>query len=232
MLRRVFAPAVVALSAVLLVSATAPAMAQDGMITQTGKAADAFPGLQKFLNLPAGERSQVNIYYNLRIKHCDASLVRATLNAGGKTMALHIAGDGRVTPLPTRDQLNGGATLSMTMPSSCTIGPKIKVYSTQPAGKTYDAAGLATGIKQGNSAMGKIAGALAMTLKKLDRVYFVGADNGTVDVNGQSKPLPETGNGEEYPAGTPYYVPSQFPGATRITLSRPASIALFDTPEK
>ncbi|MBW8881155.1 MAG: hypothetical protein JF615_06950 [Asticcacaulis sp.] len=229
MLRRVFKPAAVVLSAVLLASA---AHAQTGMTTQTGKAADAFPGLQKFLNLPAAERSQVNIYYNLRIKHCDASQVRATLTAGGKETVLHIAGDGRVTPLPTRDQLNGGATLSMAMPATCTIGPKIKVYSTQPAGRTYDAKGLALGIKQGNNAMGKIAGALAVTLKKLDRVYFIGGGGGTVEVGGQQKSLPVTSDDSEYPAGTPYFVPSQFPGATKITLSRPASIALFDTPSK
>ncbi len=229
LLRRVFQPAAVVLSLALLSSAVT---AQAGMTTQSGKASDAFPGLQKFLNLPAAERSQVNVYYNLRIKHCDTSQVRAVLVSGGKEIPLRIAGDGRVTPLPSRDQLNGGATLNITMPDTCTIGPKIKVYSTQPAGKTYDAAGLGLGIKQGNNAMGKIAGALAMTLKKLDRVYFVGGGDATVEVGGQAKPLPKAGSDSEYPAGTPYFVPSQYPGATKITLSRPAGIALFDTPAK
>ena len=232
MLRGVFKSAVIAVSAAMFASAAVPALAQNGMITNTGKASDAFPGLQKFLNLPAAERSQVNVYYNLRIKHCDASQVQATLNAAGKSVPLSIARDGRVTPLPTRDQLNNGATLTMTMPQTCTIGPKIKVYSTQPAGRAFDAAGLSQGIRQGNSAMSKIAGALAVTLKKLDRVYFVGSNDGTVEVNGQAKPLPKTTAGGEYPTGTPFFVPSDMPGATKITLNRPASVALFDTPEK
>ncbi|ESQ92184.1 hypothetical protein ABAC460_04660 [Asticcacaulis sp. AC460] len=230
MLRHFVKTAAIAVSAAVLLSA-APVVAQD-MVTQIGKASEALPGLQKFLNLPAGERSQVNVYYNLRIKNCDTSKVTATLNSGGKATPLRIAGDGRISPLPTRDQLNGGATITMVMPKTCTVGPKIKVHSTQPAGKTYDASGLATGIKQGNAAMSKIAGAMALALKKLDRVYFVGGGDGTVEVGGQQKPLPKTGANGEYPAGTPYFVPSQFPGATRITLTRPASIALFDTPPK
>ncbi|EGF90236.1 hypothetical protein ABI_32520 [Asticcacaulis biprosthecium C19] len=230
MLRNLVKTASMAVSAAVLLSA-APAMAQN-MISQTGKASEALPGLQKFLNLPAGERSQVNVYYNLRIKNCDTSKVTATLNAGGKTTPLRIAGDGRITPLPTRDQLNAGATITMNMPQTCTIGPKIKVHSTQAAGKSYDAAGLALGIKQGNAAMGKIAGAMALALKKLDRVYFVGGGDGTVEVGDQKKPMPKTAAGGEYPAGTPYFVPSQFPGATRITLTKAASTALFDTPPK
>ncbi|WP_031235210.1 hypothetical protein [Asticcacaulis sp. AC402] len=230
MLRNLVKTAAVAVSAAIVLSAV-PAMAQD-MINQTGKASEALPGLQKFLNLPADERSQVSVYYNLRIKNCDTSKVTATLNAGGKETPLRIAADGRITPLPNRDQLNGGATITMNMPKTCTIGPKIKVHSTQPAGKSYDAAGLALGIKQGNGAMSKIAGAMALALKKLDRVYFVGGGDGTVEVGGQKKPLPRTGANGEYPAGTPFFVPSQFPGASRINLTKAASTALFDTPPK
>ena len=84
----------------------------------------------------------------------------------------------------------------------------------------------------GNAAVGKIAGAASFLVKKLDRVYFVGGGSGTVEVGGQQKALPRTEAAGEYPAGTPYFVPSQFSGATRITLSNPASNALFDTAPK
>lgn len=208
-----------------------PPVTQNGITTQTSAASDAFPGLKSFYNLPAGDRSQINVYYTLRVKHCDASQLRATLKDNGQSIPVHMAADGRLTPLPTREQLNGGATLELSFPETCTIGPKIHVFSTQAPGKTYDAAGLALGVRQGNAAMGKIAGVAAVMMKKLDRVYFVGGGSGMVEIGGQQKPLPRTGAAGEYPAGTPYFLPSTMAGAARITLSNPASIALFDTPD-
>jgi len=209
-----------------------PVTTQNGISTQSAAAADAFPGLKGFLNLPAAERSQINLYYTARIKNADPSQVHITLVDGGKSQTLTVARDGRITPLPTRDQLNNGARITISGPSTGTYAMRIHVYSTQNIGRTYDAAGLALGVRQGNAAMGKIAGALSMLIKKLDRVYFVGASNGTVTVDGQERPLPRTGEAGEYPAGTPYFQPSAFSGATKITLNAAPSIVLFDTPPK
>jgi hypothetical protein len=209
-------------------SATDQAPAANG--SQTSSAADLFVGLQKFLSLPASERSQVNVYYILRIKNCDASQARATLNAGGQTIPLQIAADGRVTPLPTLDQLNHGATVTTDMPATCAVGPKVRVYSTQPAGKTYDAGSLAAGLKQGNAAMSKIAGPAAVFMQKLDRIYFVGAGSGAIETNGQSKPLSRSGPVAEAPAGTPYLSSADLAGASRITLTAAPSVVLFATP--
>jgi hypothetical protein len=44
--------------------------------------------------------------------------------------------------------------------------------------------------------------------------------------------LPRTEAAGEYPAGTPYFQPSVFSGATKITLNAAPSIVLFDTPPK
>ncbi len=233
-------PVMIVVSALAL-SASVPALAasnlsppvtQNGVTTQSAAASEAFPGLKTYVNLPAGDRSQFNIYYIVRIKHADPSQVRITLIDNGRSQALSILGDGRITPLPTRDQLNNGAKISISGPSEGTYAMKIRVYSTQPAGRTYDAPGLALGVKQGNAAMGKAAGAASFLLKKLDRVYFVGGGSGTVEVNGKAEALPRTiGNGE-YAAGTPYFVPSQMPGAARITLSNTPTIVMLDTPSK
>jgi len=198
--------------------------------TQNLPASKAFPGLQAFLTMPESQRSQVGVYYILRIKHCDASQVRVALNAGGRTIPLGIGGDGRISPTPSAAQLNGTVTISG--PASCVVAPKIRVYSTQGLKQDYDAVGLATGVKQGNSAMTKIAGVLAFGLPKLDRVYFVGGGNGTVTLgNGQTRALPKSGAGE-YPAGTPYFVPAQTAGAAKIHLSSVPHAVMFDTPEK
>lgn len=225
--------------ALALVCVPAAAMAaskpvtQNGITTQTAAASEAFPGYQKFLSLPAADRSQVNVYYVLRIKHCDASKVSATLTTGGRQIPLTIARDGRITPLPTLAQMNDGAQVTTRKPAECTVGMKIRVFSTQADGKTYDAAALASGIRQGNAAMGRIAGPLALMLPKLDRVYFTGGGNGEAEfANGQKKPLPRTTSAGEYPAGTSYFVPSQMNGATRLHFSHAVSVANYDTPPK
>jgi len=205
----------------------------NGITTSSAPAGDAFPGLMAFLAMPPAERSQVNIYYILRIKHCDASQVHVTLKSGGQSIPLNIAGDGRVTPLPSYAQMNSGATITTSFPQACTIGPKIKVFSPQGLKQDYDAVGLATGIKQGNAAMGRIAGILAFGLPKLDRVNFVGGAGGTVTfANGQTKPLPKTASNGEYPAGTPYFVPSQMGGAVKIHLNAVPRAVMFDNAPK
>ena len=209
-----------------------PPVSQNGMTTQTAAASEAFPGLKTYVNLPAAERSQFNIYYVVRIKHADPSQVRITLVDSGRSQALSVLADGRITPLPTRDQLNSGAKISISGPTEGTYAMKIRVYSTQPAGKTYDASGLSLGIKQGNAALNKAAGAASFLLKKLDRVYFVGGGSGTIEVNGKAETLPRTAGNGEYAAGTPYFVPSQMQGATRITLAGTPSVVMLDTPSK
>lgn len=205
----------------------------NGVSTQTAAAADAFPGLKAFLAMPAAQRSQVNIYYVLRIKHCNPALVHVALKANGRTTPLTVAGDGRITPLPTAAQLANGATVTTTGPATCTVGMKIKVFSPQGLKQDYDAVGLATGVRQGNAAMARIAGILAFGLPKLDRVTFAGVSDGTVTfTNGQTKALPETSANGDYPAGTPYFVPTQMSGAVKIHLNGVPHAVMFDNPPK
>jgi hypothetical protein len=77
--------------------------------------------------------------------------------------------------------------------------------------------------------MAKVGGILVLALPKLDRVYFVGSASGTLD-SGQA--LPKSQGDNDAPDGTPYYVPSQMPGAAKIHLSNAPRIALFATPPK
>lgn len=232
-----FKPAVLLTSAALLLAAPAlaapklpPATSANGMVTQSASASDAFPGYKGFLNLSPAERSQIDVYYLLRIKRCDASKVSASLIDNGRTIPLHIAPDGRITPLPTRAQLTNGATVSTVRPESCTVAMKLKVTTQQGLKTSYDARSLAQGVDQGNSAMRKIAGILAIGLDKLDRIYFIGGGDGVaVMSNGQKQSLPRTSGKGEYPSGTPYYVPGQIRGAVRIELSQTPSNVLYDT---
>ena len=92
-----------------------------------------------------------------------------------------MAKDGRISPMPTREQVNSGDTLTVIYPQEASEALKLRVFSTQPNGRDYDAQGLALGITQANRAMAKVGGVLVMALPRLDRVYFVGAGSGTID---------------------------------------------------
>ncbi len=213
------------------VLSTVPIMAAardlpDGMTTDTRKVSE-LPGLQGFLNLPAADKSQFDIFYAVKIKHASTDGIKLTLNDHGREVPLRMGPDGRISPMPTREQVNGGATLTVVYPKEASEALKLRVFSTQPAGHDYDAQGLNLGISQANRAMAKIGGILVAALPKLDRVYFVGARSGTID----DQPLPLFRGDNEVPAGTPYYVPSDTPNGAKIHLSNAPSIALFANPK-
>jgi hypothetical protein len=203
----------------------------DGMTSDTRKISD-LPGLQGFLHLPPSQRSQFDIYYAVKIKHASTEGIKLTLNDHGREIPLHMGPDGRISPMPTREQVDSGATLTVVYPREGSEALKLKVYSTQPNGREYDAQGLALGINQANRAMAKIGGILVLALPRLDRVYFVGSHSGTLEANGQSQDLPTLSqNDGDIPAGTTYYVPSRMSGL-KIHLSNAPRIALFSNPPK
>lgn len=224
-----------AFAATAAVLSAVPALAQGdlppGMTTDTQKVSD-LPGLAGFYKLSPAEHSQFGVYYAVKIKHASLAGSSAVINDGDRKVPVRLGPDGRIEPTPTREQVEHGATITVTYPAAASKALKLRVFSTQPAGHDYDAQGLALGIRQANNAMGKIGGILVMALPRLDRVYFVGAGSGSVETGGQTQPLPKFQGDNEVPAGTPYFVPSQAPNATKIHLSGTPSLALFANPPK
>jgi len=218
-----------AVATAALSGVTAPALAaQSGMASQSGAADQAFPGLKVYYNMPASQRSQLGVYYIVKIKHVDPSQVQIVLHDGRNNIPLRIESGGRISPMPTREQLNRGDTITISGPADGSYAIKIRPYSTQAPSKLYDAGGLVTGIRQSNSAMSQAAGILAMALPKIDRVYFVGGGDATaVMANGREVPLPETESQGDYPAETPYFVPAEMSGAVKIKLSATPVVALY-----
>lgn len=206
-----------------------PAVAYAQVENRTVSADQAFPLLRGFLNLPAADRDQLRLGYVLRVKEGNASDIRITLNHNGQETPIRISGNGTLSPLPTRAQLNGGAKVTVSGPKSAKVSMKLRTYSTQTLSQTLDAKALAKGVIQGNSAARKIAGVLAAAAPKLDRVVFVGGGGGmAVMADGKEQALP-TYRGGDYTAGTPYFVPSQMPNATQIRLNKTPSVILYDT---
>jgi hypothetical protein len=210
---------------------TIPAVAAQEIVTRTASASDAFQGYKGYLNLPVAQRNLFNVYYIVRIKNAAPGTVTAELLDQGKVSPIHFASDGRVSPLPTRDQLNRGAKVVFHAPKQASYAMKVRVFSTQPIARDYDAAGLAAGVRQANTALTHIAGIMAMAVPKLDRVYFPGGVGGTVRMSdGKEMPLPKALAGDDYPAGTPYFVPAKMPSAAHITLTKAPEAAMLAVP--
>ncbi|UDF04951.1 hypothetical protein [Asticcacaulis sp. AND118] len=184
--------------------------------TQREVAADqAFPFLSKFLALPMSERDEITIAYVLKIKGGTqgASIV---LKHNGQSQKLNIAGDGRITPLPTLTQLRGGR-IVLTGPEKG-VSMRVRVFATETPAKTMSVAPLAKAVQQADTAMRKVGGVLALTQPKPDRLYFVGSGNARVTLaDGSQKALPKSPRDDAYPGGTPYLAPAEYPGAVSIT---------------
>lgn len=208
--------------------AATPALAAPAMKTETQKVS-SLPGIGGYYKLTTAERSQFAIFYAVKIKHASLADASATITDNGKRVPVRFGANGRIEPMPTREQVTNGATLTVTYPASANVAMKLRVYSTQGPGHAYDAPGLALGVKQANKAMAKIGGLLVVALPRLDRVYFVGAGTGTVEAGGKTLALPVFKGDNEIPPGTPYFVPAQLPAATKIHLANAPSNAFFAT---
>lgn len=211
----------------------APATTQNGITTQTAKASEAFPLLKGFWNIPTADRDQIMLGYVLKVKKAPASSVNISLTDQGKSIPITIGAGGRLSPIPTKEQMARGATVVIKGPKEASVSLKLKIYSTQGLKVAYDAKGLARGASQSNKAASKIAGVIAATQPKIDRVYFVGATSATVTTDdGKQLTLPVTATAGEYPASTPYFLPNQLATAKTIVVNRIPSAVMFDNAPK
>lgn len=216
------------LLSVLAAAALIGAPAHAAMKTETQKVS-GLPGIGGYYKLTPAEKSQFAIFYAVKIKHASLTDATAFIDDNGRHIPIRFGANGRIEPMPTREQVANGATLSVTYPADANVAMKVRVYSTQSLGHTYDAAGLAIGVKQANKAMTKIGGLLVAALPRLDRLYFIGAGSGTFEADGKSFALPIFKGDNEVPSGTPYFVPAQYPAATKIHLTNVPSNAFFAT---
>lgn len=204
--------------------------AQAKMDQREVPAGQAFPFLEKYLSLPASERDHIEVAYAVKIKNGNASQAQLLLKYQGQSQKLNIASDGRITPLPTLTQLRGGAKVYMSAPADMSVSMKVRIFAKVPAAKTMAVAPLIKAVDQTNRSARKIAGVLAVAVPKQDRLYFAGAGNGRVVMaDGSTKPLPKTHRADVFPAGTPFFVPADFPGAVSLSFDAvPNRISIDD----
>eukprot|EP01042_Synura_sphagnicola_P019172 gene19172-24252_t len=160
--------------------------------------------------------------YALVVKGAKPEQVSLVLNAGGASQRLTIDAHGVVSPIPTPEQVQAKATLTITRPAGAEFGANLMITPSATPQPVMDAAPLNGAVAQTVAGSKKIAGIMAMAIPKFDRVMIFGPTSAKVTLaNGESKPLPVK------PAftdkdGDPHlsrvtYVPADWPAAKSLS---------------
>lgn len=206
-------------AAALTVMIATPALAE-----KVRPAAKAFPYLERFLKVPAAERTRVRLGYVLSLDDKPLANLKATLiEANGARTPLPVNASGAFERLPTLAQLEGGARLSLDLPEDAKVGTTLS-FSTQLAPATdYETRDLTATVTEANAVIGKAAGPLSMVAPKMTGISFVKAAGGVVVfADGHTQPLPLIKE-------TPYFRPEDFKGAVRVKLTKsPTKVGFYD----
>lgn len=206
-------------SAALMVAIASPALAE-----KVGPAGKAFPYLEKFLRVPAGERARVRLGYTLSLDDKPLANLKATLiEANGARTPLPVNASGAFERLPTLAQLEGGARLSLDLPEDAKVGTTLNFATQLNQATEYDARDLTATVTQANTVIGKAAGPMGMLMPKMTGIAFVKAAGGVaVFADGRTQPLPQIKE-------TPYFRPEDFKGAARVKLTKsPTKVGFYD----
>jgi hypothetical protein len=207
-----------------LAAAAAPAIAREKSVP----ADKVFIHLDKFLKVPAQERSRMRLGYVLRSDGKPLGGVKVVLvESNGATTPLPVGPDGEFDRLPTLAQLNSKAKLVFDLPADKKFGISMGPRPVLKLAQDYDARELALTVSESNAAMRKAAGpGLSLMVPKLPGIGFVGAQGGQIVYgDGRTEALPIVG-------GAPVFYPEAHKGAARVKLSRTPTRVAFDDGKK
>jgi len=211
------------LSALLPAGLAGPALAQNRGV----EVKKIFPFLDLYLGIPASQRSLFTLAYFLKLNGGPPKGISLTLVSGGARIPITVAGDGRVTRLPTLAELKSKAQVEIEAPPNSKFAMTMQLLAKVAPAREIAAAQLTAAIDQCAQTIKSKAGLIGFAAPKIKRVGFVGAGSGAaVNAQGVAKPLPTGKDG-------PQFDPEQMPGIVTIRLARvPTMIALLERPKK
>lgn len=201
-----------------LIAAATPALAE-----KLAPAAKAFPYLDKFLKVPAAERSKVRLGYSLSRDGKPLANLKVTLiEPNGARTPLPVNEAGTFERLPTLAQLESGAKLSLDLPEDAKIGSSLNFMTQLKPASEYEVAELTATVNQAGAVIGKVAGPAALLAPKMTGVVFSKAEGGVaIFADGRTQPLPEIQE-------SPYFRPDDFKGAVRVKLTKaPTKVGFY-----
>lgn len=208
----------------MLAAAAGPASGRE----KTAPAEKVFVYLDKFLKVPAQERSRMRLGYALSSEGKRLGGVKVTLvEINGATTPLPVGADGEFDRLPSLAQINGKAKVVFDVPAEKKLSVSMDPRPNLKLAQDYDAHEVALTVSESNAVMRKAAGpALALLAPKFVGVGFVGSQAGQVVYgDGRSEALPIV-------KGAPVFLPEAHKGAARVKLSRAPTRVAFDDGKK
>ena len=203
---------------VALVAAATPARAE-----KSAPASRVMMFLDKFLKIPAADRSRVRLSYALRHDGKPAANLKATLvEKNGTRTPLPVNADGYFERLPSLAQLQGDPQIVFDVPADWKMGSAIDFAPQLKPAAEYDVGELSATVNEANTVMGKAGGVLAFAAPKMSGILFEKAVGGLVVFgDGRTAPLPTIAPG-------PYFRPGDFQGAVRVKLTKsPTKVAFY-----
>ena len=179
---------------------------------KTIPAARLFRYYDKYLSLPAAERSHFTVAYYLR-QDGHGLTAPAWMVEGERRTPLPMRADGRILRLPTPSELTAGK-VEIGLDESAKLGLVLGPEPVIAPSADLDAHELDLAIVQAGAGMKKMAGIMALAVPPVRQVAFPGAPSGEIEfADGRRAPLPMVN-------GAPTYTPASQPGARRIHLTR------------
>ena len=138
----------------------------------------AFPYLENYLKMPAGERSRFTLGYFLTIGGKPATDVKVWLVDGGKRTPIPIGAEGVVLRTPNFGELERKATVVLGASPDTKFGLQMVIEPLVPRSAEMDAQALALAAVQADAGVRKAAGVLGFAAPHLTRIYFKGGSGG------------------------------------------------------
>jgi hypothetical protein len=205
-----------------LALAAAPALAADKKSVEVGK---AFPYLENFWKLPAGERSRFTVVYYLKRDGRPAAGLRGAIVLGATRIPVSVGATGRVSPLPTLAQIRGGAKLEFDVPADTRFSMGMQIEPTARPAAEMSAPDLALAVTQAAKGAKKVAGLMGMAMPTIAAVAFKGVSAGTVvHADGRTAALPVK-------EGMPFFQPGKLRTAATLKFARAPSQLLLSPVE-
>lgn len=208
----------------LILAAAVLAVAGPAFAEKSAEATKVLPFLDKFLKVPAAERTRLKLTYAVRHEGKMLPDLKATLvERSGARTPLPVDAEGYFQRLPTLAQLEGDPAIVLDVPVGWKMGTMMNIGTTLKPAQDYDARELAATVTEANTVIGKAAGVMAMMAPKMTGIVFMKAEGGLVAYpGGRTAPLPIA-------EGGPYFRPADHKGAVRVKLTKsPSKVALYD----
>lgn len=141
-------------------------------------AARLFPYLGRFLNVPASDRASFTLAYYLRQNGVLATNVDGRLYDRLGQVAIRAGADGRLTPLPSRDQLSRRPRITFALPERTRLTTEMELEPTARAATEMDAVQLAGSVRQAGAVLRRFTGVLSFMVPRIRRVIFTGPVSG------------------------------------------------------